>query len=747
MIPAPVKALLEGRFRRPSAPVPGEDQDSSPSIDTTELQKAAQWAGISNTRNLTLEAVEQRRLQLWVIAVIILFAIAAALAIVLSPDKPHLPAWITPAMVQISSLILVILFGGYALEKELCLRRLTSLLLSERILTNSLLTRVREFNILLEAGKSMNLELNLTDVLKTITRCTRELLNARGTKIMLSMGDQEFRTVTEVGKSSSSDEFVAQLVRVKKQAALSKAQDRGPKSGSDLMCVPLIHREEFFGVIVVTSSHGRRYTQHDLRALSLFGEQAASAVANAKFYEEQRLFAFRSSFQASHDGLTRLPSRNFFLESLKNLIRDRKQSGEPFAMLFIDMDRFKRINDGLGHAAGDAVLMECGIRIRRAIRHKDLAARFGGDEFVVLAPHADSRKSAIELANRIVQSVATTIQVSSREVRLACSIGIAMWNPDIDAETFIGNADMAAQKAKSQVGSIVVYNESMRSRALDDIKLELSLKQALDKSLLADYYQPIVTLDGTDSYAGIEALVRWCPPGEEPVPARSFIATAHRTGLLPDMDKWVLDKACETGKRLAGAGNGKPCPVHVNVHPSHLRSSGLIRRFEQALEHHDLAPERLVLEITEYAVVDDSASVRNTLKSLKKLGLQLALDDFGVGFSSLSYLTRLPIDILKVDQSFVAGLGDSTQESLLIETIMKMGDLLNLKVIAEGIETEYQMKALRNLGCSYGQGNYLASPMVADDVLSHASVNNEWNRETDETVPTGGVDMVVRESG
>jgi diguanylate cyclase (GGDEF)-like protein len=535
------------------------------------------------------------------------------------------------------------------------------------------------------------------------------------------MGEQEFRTVAEAGKSSTSDEFLAQLVRVKRVPALSKHADRERKNGSDLMCVPLIHRDEFFGVIIVTGAPGRRYTDHDLRALSLFGEQSASAVANAKFYEEQRLFAFRSSFQASHDGLTRLASRNFFLDNLKNLIRDRKESGEPFAMLFIDMDRFKRINDGLGHAAGDAVLMECGMRIRSAIRRKDLAARFGGDEFVVLAPHASNRKRAVDLARRIVDSLATTIQVSSREVRLGCSVGVAMWKPDIDAETVIGNADTAAQKAKSQVGSIVVYNDSMRSRALDEIQLELSLKQAIDKNLLADFYQPIVNLDGGGAYAGAEALVRWCPPGEEPVPAKSFIGTAHRTGLLSDMDKWVLDRACETGKRLSRLANGRRIPVHVNVHPSHLRSTGLIHRFEQALEQHDLAPEQLVLEITEYAVVDDSSSVRNTLKSLKKLGVQLALDDFGVGFSSLSYLTRLPIDILKVDQSFVAGLGDSTQESLLIETIMKMGDLLNLRVIAEGIETEYQMKSLRNLGCYYGQGNYLAGPMNSDEVIDRVS--------------------------
>lgn len=724
---------------RPRPAAGREDQAEPQSGKTIELEKAAQWAGIADTRNLTLESVEQRRIQLWAIAIVVLLSVATALALVLLPDKPLLPEWITPAEVQVGSLLLVILFGGYALEKELYLHRLTRLLLNERVLNESLLTRVREVNILLEASRSMNTELNLNDVLKTITSCTRELLNARGVKLMLSMGEQEFRTVAEVGKSSSSDEFLAQLVRVKREAALSHVTSRGrSRRRNDLMCVPLIHRDEFFGVIMVTSRSDQRYTEHDLRALSLFGEQAASAVANAKFYEEQRLFAFRSSFQASHDGLTRLPSRNFFLESLKNLIQKRKQNdGEPFAMLFIDLDRFKRINDGLGHAAGDAVLMECGIRIRRAIRHKDLAARFGGDEFVVLAPHARNRKKAIDLAKRIIASVATTIQVSSREVRLGCSIGIAIWNPDIDAETFIGNADMAAQKAKSQFGSIVVYNESMRSRALDEIKLEQSLKQALDKSLLAAYYQPIVTLDGTDSYAGIEALVRWCPPDEDPVPASSFIATAHRTGLLPDMDTWVLDKACETGKRLAPAANGRPVPVHVNIHPSHLRSTGLIRRFEQALEAHEMPPEQLVLEITEYAVVENSSGVRNTLKSLKKLGVQLALDDFGVGFSSLSYLTRLPIDILKVDQSFVAGLGDSTQESLLIETIMKMGDLLNLKVIAEGVETEYQMKSLRHLGCNYGQGNYLAKPMVADDIVNHRPGPAPWDPSPEDVVALG----------
>jgi len=685
----------------------------------SELEQASRWAGLNDTQNLTLEVVEQRRFKLWVMMLLVLATIAVAYFVVLIPEEPNLPAWITPTMVQVSALILIILFGGYAMEKELYLRRLTSLLTSQQALTKSLLNRIREFNILLEAGKSMNVELNLNEVLNTITRCTRELLRARGTKVMLSMREKEFRTVAEVGKSSSSDEFLAQLVRVKRQAALSRKTDRGPDARHDLMCVPLIHHEEFLGVIVVNSERGQQYTEHDLRALSVFGEQAASAISNAKFYEEQRLIAFRSSFQASHDGLTRLLSRNFFLESLKSLIRDRKQTGDPFALLFIDMDRFKRINDGLGHAAGDAVLTECGIRIRRAIRHNDMAARFGGDEFVVLMSRVDDREDAMELAKRVARSVTTTMQVSSREIRISCSVGVALWKPDTDAETLIGNADMAAQKAKANAGSIVLYNESMRSRALDEIKLELSLKQALDKGLLMNYYQPIMSLDRNHTYVGIEALVRWCPPGEEPVPARSFVAAAHRTGLLQDIDTWVLDSACDTTKRLSSAADGVPMPVHINIHPSHLRSHSLIRRFERALEIHDLSPEQLVLEITESAIMEYSAGVRNTLRALKKLGVHLALDDFGVGVSSLRYLTRLPIDILKIDQSFVAGLGDSTQEALLIETIIKMGDLLNVRVVAEGIETEHQLKALRNLGCRYGQGNYLAEPMIGDDVTMH----------------------------
>ncbi|MBS1270570.1 MAG: putative signaling protein [Gammaproteobacteria bacterium] len=702
---------------------PENGEESSSLATKEELRKAAQWAGISDPEHLTLEAVEQRRFQLWIIAIIILISIGIAFAIALGPQEPSLPEWITPTMIQVSSLVLVILFGGYALEKELYLRRLTSLLLKQRVLAKSLLDCVEEFNILLEAGKSMNLELKLDDVLKKITHCARDLLGARGTKILLAMGEHEFRTVAEIGQSSDSDQFLAELVMVKREGALSKNPDRDQRASRDVMCVPMIHRDEFFGVITLTSRDGESFTDNDLRALSLFGEQAASAVANAKLYEEQRLYAFRSSFQASHDGLTRLPNRNLFLNNLRKLIHTRKDSGEPFAVLFVDMDRFKRINDGLGHAAGDAVLMECGLRIRHSVRDNDFAARFGGDEFIILAPQIRNRENAIELAKRIAESIGATMQVSSREVSLGCSIGVAIWEEGIDAEMIIGNADVAAQEAKKNIGKVVVYNRSMRSRALEEIKLEQSLKRALDENLLATYYQPIIHLDGSSDMAGVEALVRWCPPGEDPVPARAFIATAQRTGLLSEMDKWLLDKACSIAKQLPPAANGKSIPVHVNIHPSHLRAPHLIERFARAIEKHHLTPGQLVIEITEYAVVGDSSYVRRTLNALKRLGVQLALDDFGVGFSSLSYLTRLPIDIIKIDQSFIAGLGDSTQESLLIETIVKMADLLQLDVIAEGIETDYQLTTLRNLGCNCGQGNYLAQPMPDSQLISSPAVS------------------------
>ncbi len=696
------------------------------------VERAARIAGLHELEPPTLEAVERRRLQLWVLTLLLLVTVAAALVLLTFLPESRLPAWLDPAVVEYGLLALIGLFCAYAIEKELQLRRLTNLLVEEKVLTAALTNRLLELSALLEAGKSINLGLDLDEVLATILRCAMELLGGRDGSIMLASGGRELRTVATAGRSAADGARVAFGAGVAGRVAatgepllISGALDRDPSaqqpgvtSPSSAMSVPLVHRDDLLGVLNLNAGADRTYTEHDLRALSLFGEQAASAIANAQLYQAQRLVASQKLFQALHDSLTRLPNRALFLERVARALARHRREEDRVALLFLDLDDFKRINDSLGHAAGDEVLIAFAERIRTSVRSTDTVARFGGDEFAVLVEDIRGAGEAVAAAERLLEVLARPFPVGDREVSLTGSVGIALESPgSTSQEELLRNADTALHAAKEKgKGLILIFERAMHTRALSQLDLESELRRALAQGELQVHFQPIYDLREL-SATGFEALVRWLHPQRGLLPASAFVPFAEHAGILAEIDRWVLGEACRVAEALDRRGAGaRPLQVNVNLSPSRLHHPRIIDEVAAALSSAGLAPEKLTLEITEGAVLGDVDSAGQILRRLKKLGVQLALDDFGTGYSSLSYVRSFPVDAVKIDRVFVDGLIRDAGTTALVQAVVKLGHGLSLEVVAEGIERQAQIEALLEIECNLGQG-WLLSRSVPESEL------------------------------
>ncbi len=707
--------------------------DAAPDAGLTE--RAARIAGLKSFETPTLEAVEQRRLQLWVMTLSLLVSVVVALVTftVLRDTSPL--AWLPPLALQGGLLVVVALFCAYAIEKELQLRHLTKLLVDERVLTAALTNRLREVTTLLEAAKAMNLVLDLQQVLRTILECAHELLETRDGSIMLVHGGSELRTVSVWGTSAAGGARVSfgegiagRVAQTREPVLISGVLDpeRWPAAGgptdppSSSMSVPLIHRDALLGVLNVNAATGRVYTEHQLRALSLFGEQAAAAIANARLYEEQRLLASQNVYQALHDLLTNLPNRALFLDRVNHAISRRRRTGELVALLFLDLDDFKLINDSLGHAAGDDVLIAFADRLRGAVRSGDAMARFGGDEFAILVEDVATPGDAVAAAERIMALFSEPFSVGERHVWLRASIGIALESLTASsAEALVRNADTAKNVAKSQgKGRIVVFEEAMHADAVQRLDLELELKRAVAEGHLAVHYQPIFSL--LESRAiGIEALVRWRHPQRGLLPAGGFLALAEQIGLMVEIDRWVLRHACETlaeirRDRLARDG----FVLTVNVSPSHLQHATLVEDVTEALRVSGVPASSLVLEVTESAILLDAEKTSVHLDRLKSLGVKLALDDFGTGYSSLAHLRRFPVDMVKIDRVFIEGITSDKGANALVQAIVRLGRGLNIEVVAEGIEHQAQADVLAQLECPFGQGWFLSVDLPREGLFA-----------------------------
>jgi diguanylate cyclase (GGDEF)-like protein/PAS domain S-box-containing protein len=417
--------------------------------------------------------------------------------------------------------------------------------------------------------------------------------------------------------------------------------------------------------------------------------------------------------QALHDPLTGLGNRALFQDRVAHGLQRAERTNSEVAVIFLDLDNFKEINDSLGHAAGDAVLVQTANRLRTCLRDSDTAARFGGDEFAILLEQCRGEGEVMDVATRISAALSRPLTVEGKDANLGASIGIARAQPQQTADEVLRNADVAMYHAKSRgKACAVLYESGMHAAVLDRIEMQADLRKALERSELSLVYQPIVEL-GTQQIIGAEALVRWNHPYRGMVSPMDFIPIAEETGLIVDIGRWVLEQACSDATRWPVSPGQQPATITVNLSARQMVDGNFVDIVAQTLASTKLDADRLVLELTESMLVGRNNDTLALLHRIRALGVRLAIDDFGTGYSSLGYLSQYPLDVLKIDRSFVQGMDHGPNGRALASAVVALGRSLKLKVVAEGIERAEQEWDLRNLGCEYGQGYLYSKPITA----------------------------------
>ena len=446
-------------------------------------------------------------------------------------------------------------------------------------------------------------------------------------------------------------------------------------------------------------------------------------VLNSRDVSERMALQAALSHQAHHDSLTQLANRSWFHLQVEHALEHIRQGTGHIAVLFLDLDDFKSINDSFGHAEGDAVLMEVARRLLDATRGSDTVARLGGDEFAVLVGRINSEGDLRIVANRIINAMQAPFQLPSGEVVLSASVGIAQQGEGSTVGELLRDADVAMYVSKRQgKGRYTLFEPRMHAQALARRELETGLRYAPVRDELVLLFQPIVSLrDG--ALAGVEALVRWQHPRRGLLPPSEFVPLAEESGLILPLGQWVLTEACQHGARWRSLlPASAPFTVAVNVSGRQLEHAGFVDDVAATLEQTGLPAHDLLLEVTESVIARDMSVMLRRLKALKGLGVRLAIDDFGTGYSSLSALRQFPVDVLKIDKCFIDDALDGDENAALIRTIVSLGETLSLQTIAEGVERQQQADALSAIGCGFAQGFYFSRPLRAlaiDDLVRH----------------------------
>ncbi|HEX2104595.1 MAG TPA: EAL domain-containing protein [Solirubrobacteraceae bacterium] len=429
------------------------------------------------------------------------------------------------------------------------------------------------------------------------------------------------------------------------------------------------------------------------------------------------LVSWRGNEQLLHEPLTGLPGRAVFLHSVHRALERLSRRRGTLAVVFVDLDRFKLLNDTLGHAFGDALLVAAADRLRASVRRTDTVARLGGDEFAILCDRMSAEDDAFTVAARVKAALDAPFVIEGSNVVAGGSIGVAMTtSSSVAAESLIADADAAMYRAKSSPGEpFVVFDERMRREDAERLATETALRHSLERDELRLVYQPIMATAG--QVVGVEALLRWHHPERGVVPPAEFIPLAEESGLIVSIGRWVLREACREASTWTACGpDGRAPYVSVNVSARQFAQPDFCAMVAEVLESTGLEPDRLGLEITETVLLEEAQSPLDTLSALKALGVRLLLDDFGTGYSSLAYLQRFPIDTLKVDRSFVAALGEDRQASGILSAVAELGEAVGMTVVAEGVETADELHQLTELGYHTLQGYYFSAPRPVDEI-------------------------------
>ena len=457
---------------------------------------------------------------------------------------------------------------------------------------------------------------------------------------------------------------------------------------------------------------GDRVWHVDIGPFAPGGGEPEGVFSVARDVTDREIAQAQLTHQALHDSLTGLANRVLFTDRLQQALARLARNKASLAILFVDLDRFKMVNDSLGHAAGDEVLLQVADRLRRALRPADTIARFGGDEFVIVCEEIRTKAEAEVIVRRVSNGLARPFRVADQDVVLTGSIGVVMnSDPTADPETLLRDADTAMYRAKERGRALFqFFDSSLRMRVVQRLQLENSLRAAIKRGELRVHYQPQVRL-ADNKVVGCEALVRWADPERGVVPPNDFIPVAEDSGLIVPLGDWVLRRVAWDKRRWTA-----PLNVSVNLSPTQLADPDLVEKVSKLVQETGVDPQSLCLEVTESALFTDAENALVTLTALRGLGVRLAIDDFGIGFSSLYHLRELPqVDFLKLDSAFVADLGRSRKDSAIVASVIVLANALGVEIVGEGIETEAQARELRDMGCDLGQGYFFGQPRAVRD--------------------------------
>jgi diguanylate cyclase (GGDEF)-like protein len=628
----------------------------------------------------------------------------------------------------------IILLRSAARSLTLTLRLLRALA-AERAMRHTLQKRQALLERLSGIQRAITRRLPLADVLEAITQGAVDLLNAEvaGVRLVDPESPDDLVLVAQQGmapavaeamKRSSVGEGAHGRAVTEDRLVIVEDYSSAPDAMSQLgemnlvtaMAAPVRDGDRVTGSIVVaTARRDLHFGALEQEMLSAFAEHASLAITDATRVEHIRKMAF-------HDELTGLANRGLFMERLAQaLLRARRRRG-PVAVLFLDLDRFKIVNDSLGHSAGDELLVMVGDRLRKCLRDEDTASRFGGDEFAILA-HA-GRDGAVEIAHRVLSAMEPPFVLEARIVSMSASIGIALDSAGLaHASGMLRDADTAMYRAKLQRSDgFVVFEPSMRVAARARLDLEADLRGAVARGEMHLEYQPILDLSD-HRIVGVEALIRWHHSERGVLSPLDFIPLAEETGQITELGRWTVEESCTQVARWQRLDPGlATLSVSVNLSPRQLHDSRIVGEVTRSLGAAGLDPASLVLEITEGAVMADVETAIHHLRALQALGVSLAIDDFGTGHSSLALLRRLPVDTLKIDKMFVDTIASDPTALSFLETIVRLADILEMQVVVEGIETAEQATLVAGLGV-YGQGYHFCRPTAVgalDAVLKTA---------------------------
>ncbi len=477
------------------------------------------------------------------------------------------------------------------------------------------------------------------------------------------------------------------------------------------------------GVITLARVGEDTFTQDEIGLVGAMAKMLTLSLRGLRLLEAERALRVQSeqrAREALHDSLTGLPNRTLFLDRLGHALTRAERERTTVGLLFIDMDRFKDVNDSLGHGSGDELLVAIAKRLQACVRDADTAARLGGDEFAVLLDRVDDADEARSVAARVIDAMRQPFALLDREVFTSASVGIAISERGaVSDRDLLRYADIAMYRAKAAGRSkAVVFEHDMIAAAVERLELEAQLRTAIHDGELVLHFQPIVDLAKWRLH-GFEALVRWMHPARGLVPPGKFIPLAEETGLIVPIGQWVLREACAAAARFT-RGSGETLSMSVNVSPRQMQETDLVADVEAALHDARLDPAGLVVEITESVLMQETEQALRTLTHLRNLGVGVAIDDFGTGYSSLSYLQRFPVDRLKVDKSFVDSLG-RPGGGVLARAMINLAHSLGISTTAEGIEERVQVAELRLLRCELAQGYYFAKPLPFDAAMNFIS--------------------------